>query len=74
MGNLDDYNEIERLAKVSHPTSFDLDSIWSMYIKYIDGSAPTPNRNGCSTCSNSIVVYWRKLMAWWQDNKNNFLS
>lgn len=74
MENLDDYNEIERLAKVVHPTSTDLDSIWIMYQRYVDPNAMTPNRTGCSTCGNSIVNYWRKLMAWWQDNKNNLVS
>lgn len=74
MDKLEEYNEIERIAKVVRPTAADMQIIWNLYQKYVDPNAPTPTMNGCTTCGNSIVIYWRNLMNWWQTNKNNFLS
>lgn len=65
-----DRNEIERLAKIVNPTSSDITSIYNMYCKYVSPGAPFPSVNGrCSSCGNSIVKYWRKLLEWYNVNK-----
>ena len=65
-----DRNEINRLAKVVNPTSFDITSIYNLYCKYVKPGAPFPSTNGrCSSCGNSIVKYWRQLLEWYNINK-----
>ena len=67
-----DKQEIERLAKVVKPTHQDMESIYSLYTKYVDANAPRPRMSGCTTCGSSIVSYWRKLIDWFQNNQSVF--
>jgi hypothetical protein len=66
---IEEYNELERVAKIVRPTPQDISSIWDLYVKFVDSTAPYPNNSGCSTCGNSVVKYWRNLMNWWNQNK-----
>jgi len=63
-----DRNEIIRLHRIVSPTGGDMDSIYRLYKKYVDPTARQYNTNGCQTCGNSIVNYWRKLCEWWRYN------
>lgn len=69
---IDDNNEILRLHKIISPSGGDMESIYSLYKKYVDENARQYNSSGCGTCGNSIVVYWRGLMSWYNINKNQF--
>ena len=69
---IDDNNEILRLHKIISPSGGDMNSIFTLYQKYVDSSARGYNTSGCQSCGNSIVVYWRGLMAWYNVNKGMF--
>ena len=64
--------EILRLCRIVSQTGSDMESIFNLYKKYIDGNARQYNTNGCQTCGNSIVVYWRELCLFYNNNKNMF--
>ncbi len=67
-----DKQEILRLHRVISPNSGDMSSIYNLYKKYVDPTARPYSTNGCQTCGNSIVNYWRGLVAWYRDNQNKF--
>jgi hypothetical protein len=67
-----DKQEILRLHKIISPTSGDMNSIYELYKKYVDTTARAYNTNGCNTCGNSIVNYWRGLLNWFNVNRNIF--
>ena len=67
-----DEQEILRLAKIVTPSGSDINSIYVLYKKYVNINAPLPSLSGCMTCGNSIVIYWRKLIEWYNQNKNQF--
>jgi hypothetical protein len=64
--------ELTRLLRIISPTGADMDSIETLYKRYIDANARPARRGGCNTCGNSIVVYWRNLTTWFQKNIGNF--
>ncbi len=67
---VNDNTEFLRIAKIVRPTNADIDSIYQLYKRYVDPTARQPTLSGCSTCGNSIVSYWRKLMEWYNVNKS----
>jgi len=69
-----DEQEILRLAKLVNPNPLDLESIFNLYKKYVFPPATRPKMSGCMTCGNSIVIYWRKLIEWYNLNKNEFIE
>jgi hypothetical protein len=70
----DEINEIERIAKIVRPTPQDTMVIWELYKTHINANAAYPSNSGCSTCGSSIVRYWRELMNWWNNNKQNYIT
>jgi len=67
-----DKQEILRIHRIISPTGGDMQSIYNLYKKYVDPTARPYSTNGCQTCGNSIVNYWRGLTAWYRDNQNKF--
>jgi len=63
-----DRNEIIRIHRIISPSGADMESIYQLYKKYVDPNARQYNTNGCQTCGNSIVTYWRNLCNWWRTN------
>jgi hypothetical protein len=66
-----DREEILRLFKIVHPTSYDQNKIYEMYKKYVNLNAQPPKAN-CTGCGTSIVSYWRELCDWFNKNKDKF--
>jgi hypothetical protein len=62
--------EILRLAKVVIAQQHDLDSIYSLYKKYINEKA-TMYRTDCN-CYTSISHYFQTLLDWYSENSNKF--
>jgi hypothetical protein len=67
-----DKTEILRLHKIISPTTDDMNSIYTLYKKYVDPKSRTFNAKVVQTCGNSIVLYWRSLCNWYNLNKESF--
>jgi hypothetical protein len=65
-----DYVELCRLMKVANAQQSDLDSIYTLYKRYINTNAGM-YRVGCS-CSNSITKYYEDLRNWFSANREKF--
>jgi hypothetical protein len=70
--SIEDKVEILRLAKVANASQVDMDSIYSLYKKYINDKAGM-YRTNCN-CSNSISKYWSTLLQFYSDNGGKFES
>jgi len=67
---MEDRLEIMRLFKVANANQTDIDSIFSLYKKYIN-----PNVKSYTTscnCNGSISHYWKQLTEWYSENNSLF--
>lgn len=62
--------ELQRLARVVTPTQNDLNSIYSLYKKYINSKAVYSS--SCNSCRGGIKLMWSELIEFYGKNKNIF--
>lgn len=70
--SIEDRNEIMRLFKVAIASGSDIDSIYSLYKKYIKAGARPPVTN-CN-CRGSLSHYWKEIQDFWSKNGHLFES
>ena len=61
---------IQALKKITHPTKEQMDTIYSLYKKYINPMQPM-YRTNCQCAGNIVSLYW-KLLEWYDANKEKF--
>jgi hypothetical protein len=70
MYSLEDKNEIMRLFKIVNASQSDIDSIHSLYKKYIKSNARPPSTS-CN-CKGSVSHYWGEIKDFWSKNGHLF--
>ena len=64
-----DCNEVIRIARLGRAFDTDIQSIYNLYIKYINKDASYPNKS-CNGCGQSVQKYREQLLGLGKDPKN----